>query len=138
MNIDYDYIKQQLVEYGTDPFFNKKKFINITLNEGLDNAIEYACNIHFKRCEILIKLAQTTYKEYDFTFTMDHDSKPPIYIAIAKIDSNKAQCIHITYCSEKCKIVDYELLNHKDDCSIYKFIDNNQLEGTITKPKMNK
>jgi len=51
---------------------------------------------------------------------------------------NCEQCIHITYCSEKCKIIDYELLNHKEECSIFKFIEDQHLERTITKPIMNK
>jgi hypothetical protein len=49
---------------------------------------------------------------------------------------NCEQCIHITYCSEKCKIIDYELLNHKEECSIFKFIEDKQLEERIIKPIM--
>lgn len=92
-----DYVEEQIKEYGKDPFFNREKFLNIAYNKGMEYAVEYACNLHFGRCKILLKLAEETYKNYDFSFTMDQKSKPPIYMTLGEKRSHKADCLHMSH-----------------------------------------
>jgi len=92
-----DYVEEQIKEYGKDPYFNREKFLNIAYTKGMEYAVDYACNLHFERCKILLRLAESTYKKYEFSFTMDPNSKPPIYMTVAEKDSEKADCLHLTH-----------------------------------------
>ena len=92
-----DYVEEQIKEYGKDPYFNREKFLNIAYTKGMEYAVEYACNLHFKRCKILLRLAESTYKKYEFSFTMDPKSKPPIYMTLAEKDACRTECLHLTH-----------------------------------------